>query len=84
MLSEIYMKDPTNVSLLLDLLEESDFYVRFNIIQFLGTLVKNSPSLLQDAILASPMGVGRLLDLLDEKREIIRNGRVLIFGPWMS
>lgn len=37
-------------------------------------LLKNKRKSLQDCILASPMGVSRLLDLLDDQREVIRNG----------
>ncbi len=37
--------------------------------------MNNKPNQLQTCILTSPMGVSRLIDLLDDKREIIRNGK---------
>ena len=85
MFTEILLKDSQNVALLLDILEETDFYIRFETIQLFNTLLKNS-SVLHDAILASPMGISRywiyinsrLIDLLDDSREIIRNSGLLL------
>ena len=54
MFTEIYIKDPRNVHLLVDILEESDFYVRFYIIELLNNLLKNKSIQLQDCILTSP------------------------------
>ncbi|KND03311.1 uncharacterized protein SPPG_02358 [Spizellomyces punctatus DAOM BR117] len=81
MFTEIYTKDPANVTLLLDILEEVDFYVRFNTVQLLSTLLQNTGARLQDCILTSPLGISRLIDLLDDRREIIRNeGLLLLIG----
>ncbi|KAJ3083152.1 Vesicle-mediated ER to Golgi transport protein, partial [Quaeritorhiza haematococci] len=78
MFTEIYIKDPRNVHLLLDILEEVDFYVRFYSVQLLATLLNNMGPQLQDCILTSPMGISRLIDLLDDRREIIRNEGLLL------
>ncbi|KAI8805038.1 p115 like vesicle tethering protein [Cladochytrium replicatum] len=78
MFSEIYVKDPGNVTLLLDVLEDMDFYVRFNTIQLLMTLMTNLPVQLQESILTSPLGISRLIDLLDDRREIVRNEALLL------
>jgi hypothetical protein len=59
---------------LLDILEEYDFYVRFHVLSLLSTLVLNNTSRLQECILTSPVGMSRLMALLDDRREIIRNG----------
>ncbi|OUM68582.1 hypothetical protein PIROE2DRAFT_53192, partial [Piromyces sp. E2] len=40
--------------------------------------MNNKPNQLQTCILTSPMGVSRLIDLLDDKREIIRNEGLLL------
>ena len=58
MFTEIFTKDPANVSLLLEVLEDADFYVRFNTVQLLNTLMGNTNALI-DGIMASPMGVSR-------------------------
>ena len=53
------IKDPSNVALLLEILEKPDFYVRFNSIQLLSTLLNNNPTAVQDCVLSSPMGISR-------------------------
>lgn len=64
--------------MLLDNLSNHDFYIRFSILQLLSTLQSHRPVPLQDNILASGMGVSRLMDLLDDRREIIRNEVLLL------
>ena len=59
-LTEIFIKDSNNVSLLLDLLSEVDFYVRFNGITLLSTILANVGSALHEGVLTSPLGVSRL------------------------
>ncbi|KAI8910647.1 p115 like vesicle tethering protein [Powellomyces hirtus] len=78
MFTEIFTKNASNVTLLLDILEEVDFYVRFFTVQLLNTLLQHSGSRLQECILTSPLGVSRLIDLLDDRREIIRNEGLLL------
>ncbi|OAJ44652.1 hypothetical protein BDEG_27862 [Batrachochytrium dendrobatidis JEL423] len=78
MFTEIYTKDAANVTLLLDILAELDFYVRLDTVQFLTTLLHNAGPHLQDCVLTSPMGISRLIDLLDDRREIIRNEGLLL------
>jgi hypothetical protein len=74
MFTEIFVKDLANVSLVLAVLAEQDFYVRYNAIEFVKILLRNRRKQLQDCILTSPMGVSRLMDLLEDHREVIRNG----------
>jgi hypothetical protein len=59
----------------LDILEEFDFYVRYNTIKLLSTLLANRSKRIQECILTNPMGISRLVDMLDDKRDIIRNGK---------
>ncbi|KAJ3098419.1 Vesicle-mediated ER to Golgi transport protein [Phlyctochytrium planicorne] len=78
MFSEIYNKSPANIGLLLDILEIQDFYVRFHTVQLLATLLQNLGDKLHDSIMNSPLGIPRLIDLLDDHREIIRNEGLLL------
>lgn len=86
MLSEIFAKvqmefhgqDATNIALLLDILAEVEFYVRFSTVTLLNTLFESVGDALHDGILASPLGISRLIDLLDDRREIIRNEGLLL------
>ncbi|KAJ2995360.1 hypothetical protein HDV02_000862 [Globomyces sp. JEL0801] len=77
-LTEIFIKDSSNITLILDILAELDFYVRFNSVQLLTTLFGNVGSALHEGILTSPLGISRLIDLLDDRREIIRNDGLLL------
>eukprot|EP00124_Ichthyophonus_hoferi_P000364 Ihof_evm3s13 gene=Ihof_evmTU3s13 len=76
--TEEFVKHREYVSLLLSLLEEYDFYVRFHTVQALTMLVSNRKTRLQECVLADPRGVCRLMDLLDDSREIIRNEALLL------
>ncbi|RKO99813.1 hypothetical protein CXG81DRAFT_6869, partial [Caulochytrium protostelioides] len=78
MFCEIFLKDQDHVSLVLELLVDTDFYVRFAVLQLLTTLCQNQPTQLQSAVLTSPLGISRLLDLIDDQREIVRNEGMLL------
>ncbi|KAG2210898.1 hypothetical protein INT47_000052 [Mucor saturninus] len=79
--TDYFIEDSTNVTILLDILEEFDFYVRYNTIKLLSTLLANRSKRIQECILTNPMGISRLVDMLDDKRDIIRNeGLLLLIG----
>ena len=59
---------------------ESDFYLRFTSIQILTSLCNSQPFQLQTAVLNSPAGVSKVLDLLRDSREIVRNEGLLLCG----
>ncbi|GAA6098363.1 general vesicular transport factor p115 isoform X2, partial [Tachysurus ichikawai] len=72
------IQDQENVTLLLSLLEEFDFHVRWPGVKLLTALLKCQCAQVQGIILISPMGVSRLMDLLADSREVIRNGGLLL------
>ncbi|KAM5271761.1 general vesicular transport factor p115 [Ctenodactylus gundi] len=76
--TEIFIKQQENVTLLLSLLEEFDFHVRWPGVKLLTSLLKQLGPQVQQIILVSPMGVSRLMDLLADSREVIRNDGVLL------
>ncbi|ORY93958.1 p115 like vesicle tethering protein [Syncephalastrum racemosum] len=76
--SDLFLKDTKNVTIVLDILEEFDFYVRYNAIKLLATLAANRMGGIQQCILTSPMGITRLVDLLNDRRDIIRNESLLL------
>ncbi|XP_040823259.1 general vesicular transport factor p115 isoform X1 [Ochotona curzoniae] len=76
--TEIFIKQHENVTLLLSLLEEFDFHVRWPGVKLLTSLLKQLGPQVQQIILVSPMGVSRLMDLLADSREVIRNDGVLL------
>lgn len=78
--TEIYIKKPENVTLLLDLMEEFDFRVRWPAVRLLTGLLIHRAKEVQECVLTSPMGVSRLMDLLSDSREVIRNDALLLLS----
>ncbi|CAF0903996.1 unnamed protein product [Adineta ricciae] len=77
--TELFVKNKENVHAALDLIEETDFNVRRAAIKFLTILLTNCTKLLQNITLESgPMGVSKLVDLLQDEREVIRNDALLL------
>mmetsp|Transcript_16779 Transcript_16779/g.54870 ORF Transcript_16779/g.54870 Transcript_16779/m.54870 type:complete len:955 (-) Transcript_16779:69-2933(-) len=77
--AELFSREPQAVALLLNLLEEEDFYVRYHTCQVLTALLTEHAHRLQEVILSNPFGVGRLMDMLEE-REVIRNESLLLLA----
>ncbi|CAA0383898.1 unnamed protein product [Arabidopsis thaliana] len=75
--SDLLSREAENITLLLSLLEEEDFYVRYYTLQILTALLMNSQNRLQEAILTTPRGITRLMDMLMD-REVIRNEALLL------
>lgn len=71
--TEIFIKQPDSVSQVLAFLEEFDFRVRWPALKLMTHLLANRPKDIQEIILVSPMGVSKLMDLLSDSREVIRN-----------
>lgn len=71
--TEIFIKHTESVGLVLTFLEESDFRVRWPAVKLLKHLLENRYKDIQEMILVSPMGVSKLMDLLNDSREAIRN-----------
>lgn len=76
--TEIFAKKKENVALLLDLLSEADFKVRWPALKLLMGLLRHRLKEIQECVLSYPMGVSRLMDLLSDSREIIRNDAILV------
>ncbi|KAK4818720.1 hypothetical protein QYF61_018699 [Mycteria americana] len=66
------------VRALKSLSKEFDFHVRWPGVKLLTSLLKQQGPQVQQIILVSPMGVSRLMDLLADSREVIRNDGVLL------
>ncbi|KAK1438600.1 hypothetical protein QVD17_04409 [Tagetes erecta] len=75
--ADLLSREGQSISLLLSLLGEDDFYIRYYTLQLLTALLTNSPIRLQEAILTIPRGITRLMDMLMD-REVIRNEALLL------
>ncbi|VVD00610.1 unnamed protein product [Leptidea sinapis] len=76
--TEMFIKDPNNIQLILDMLDEYDFRVRLSAVQLLTSLLTNRTKDIQEIILVKPMGVSKMMDLLGDSREVIRNETLLL------
>ncbi|EPZ31021.1 Vesicle tethering protein Uso1/P115-like, head domain-containing protein [Rozella allomycis CSF55] len=76
--SEMVVKDASNVSLIVNMLDAADFHVRYDTIQFMSLLLKQKPEELQEGLIIAPMGVSKLVDLLDAENEVLRNEGILL------
>ncbi|CAH1443493.1 unnamed protein product [Lactuca virosa] len=75
--TDLLSRDGQSISLLLSLLGEDDFYIRYYTLQLLTALLTSSPIRLQEVILTIPRGITRLMDMLMD-REVIRNEALLL------
>ena len=57
------------------LLADTNFYVKYATIQFLSTLLQNRRQVVQRYFMKAQNGPGNVLSTLEDKREIIRNGK---------
>lgn len=76
--TEILIKNPENITTILGFLEDYDFRVRWPAIKLLTGLLANRHKSVQEIVLVSPMALSKLMDLLTDSREIIRNDALLL------
>ena len=76
--SKSFVKTAEHVTMILDLLEDFEFAVRRPATCLLTTLLKNCLGEVQEAVLVSPMGISRVMDLLSDSREVVRNDALLL------
>uniref|UniRef100_A0A915PK69 General vesicular transport factor p115 n=1 Tax=Setaria digitata TaxID=48799 RepID=A0A915PK69_9BILA len=79
-LAEMIVRRKMFITSIMALVESYEFAVRRAVIQLLTALLRHRASEVQTAIVEEPMGVSRLVDLLHDTREIIRNSTVLMMS----
>jgi len=57
------------------MLEDGDFYIRLYALQLLAAISNNRPARTQECVYTAPLGVNRLVEIMGDKREAIRNGK---------
>lgn len=63
-----------NIMVLLDLLNNHDFYSRLYSLQLLSAISSARLERTQECILSSPLGTSRLVAILDDPRDAVRSG----------
>lgn len=76
--TEMFIKSTENVTTIINFLEEFDFKVRWPAIKLFTSLLANKTKDIQEIVLVSPMAVSKLMDLLSDSREVIRNDALLL------
>ena len=76
--TDVFLATPTPLHTLLTLLTPTHFYLRFFSLQLIGILLNNRSQVVQSHVLTAAGGVGRLVETLDDSREIIRNESLLL------
>ena len=76
--SEMFLKNKENITLLLNYMEEFDFKIRRPAVQLLTDLLTNCAREVQQQLLDSHVGVSRLMDILGETREVLRNDALIL------
>jgi len=77
-LADEFTQHQDNVTALLDLLEPGDFYLRLYALQILSHISTARPQRTQEAIFAAPLGVSRITNVLNDKREAVRNEALVL------
>lgn len=79
--TEIFIKASKHISLLVELIDSKmDIYTRYYSVQLLVVLLKNKPTSVKQSILTSEAGLSRIVDLLNEPKEAIRNEGLLLLN----
>ncbi|KIW66017.1 hypothetical protein PV04_08225 [Phialophora macrospora] len=77
-LADEFTQRQDNITALLDLLEANEFYLRLYVLQILSHISTARPQRTQEAIFAAPLGVSRITNVLDDRREAVRNEALVL------
>ncbi|KAF2435745.1 hypothetical protein EJ08DRAFT_729621 [Tothia fuscella] len=79
-LADEFTQHQDNIKILLDLLETHDFYSRLYSIQLVTCIFESRPERTQECVLNAALGTSRLVAMLDDGREPIRNAGLVLLG----
>lgn len=72
-LADEFTQRQENITILLDFLETNDFYSRLYSLQLLGAILSARTERTEECIFTAPLGISRLVAILDDQREAVRN-----------
>lgn len=72
-LADEFTQRQDNITLLLDFLDTSDFYSRLYSLQLLSAILSSRTERTEECIFTAPLGISRLVAVLDDRRDAIRN-----------
>ncbi|KAI2790840.1 hypothetical protein POX_c03691 [Penicillium oxalicum] len=77
-LADEFTQRQDNITILLDLLETRDFYSRLYSLQLMSQICSARPERTQECILTAPLGISRLVNVLADTREPVRNEALIL------
>ncbi|KAL9638229.1 MAG: hypothetical protein Q9164_001680 [Protoblastenia rupestris] len=77
-LADEFTQRQENITALLDLLDTSDFFSRLYSLQLISAISTARPERTQECVYTAPLGVSRLVAVLEDKREAIRSEGLLL------
>lgn len=72
-LADEFTQRQDNITLLLDFLDTQDFYSRLYALQLLSAILASRSERTEECIFTAPLGIPRLVAVLDDRRDAIRN-----------
>jgi hypothetical protein len=72
-LADEFTQRQDNITLLLDFIDINDFYSRLYSLQLLSAILSSRTERTEECIFTAPLGISRLVAILDDRRDVIRN-----------
>lgn len=76
--TEIFIKTAANVHAVLELLAHYEFRIRFPAVRLVCNLLQNRAREMQEIVILTAQAVPRMMDLLNDSREVIRNDALIM------
>ncbi|SPJ82172.1 related to transport protein USO1 [Fusarium torulosum] len=77
-LADEFTQRQENITLLLDFLDTNDFYSRLYSLQLLAAILSARTERTEECIFTAPLGIPRLVSILDDQRDAIRNEAIIL------
>ncbi|WZH42562.1 uncharacterized protein QYS62_003558 [Fusarium acuminatum] len=77
-LADEFTQRQENITLLLDFLDTNDFYSRLYSLQLLAAILSARTERTEECIFTAPLGIPRLVSVLDDQRDAIRNEAIVL------
>ncbi|KAF5019663.1 hypothetical protein F66182_8325 [Fusarium sp. NRRL 66182] len=77
-LADEFTQRQENITLLLDFLDTNDFYSRLYSLQLLAAILSARTERTEECIFTAPLGLPRLVSVLDDQRDAIRNEAITL------
>ncbi|MCJ1435269.1 hypothetical protein MMC27_004641 [Xylographa pallens] len=77
-LADEFTQRQENITILLDLLDRHEFFSRLYALQLISAISAARPERTQECVYTAPLGVSRLVAILDDKREAVRTEGLLL------